>query len=79
MNMAALCSDHNEARGDGKKHALDELCKNGKQCVMMESDVHALRSEFNRNQSSCALKSCGRAQTITWNGSESRWPAAADS
>lgn len=46
---------------------------------MMESDVHAFRSEFNRNQSSCALKSCGRAQTITWNGSESRWPAAADS
>lgn len=43
---------------------------------MMESDVHALRSEFNRNQSSCALKSCGRAQTITWNSSESRWPAS---
>lgn len=46
---------------------------------MMELDVHALRSEFNRNQSSCALKGCGRAQTITWNSSESRWPAAADS
>lgn len=46
---------------------------------MMELDVHALRSEFNRDQSSCALKSCGRAQTITWNGSEHHWPAAADS
>lgn len=45
----------------------------------MESDVHALRSECNRNQSPCALKSCGRTRTITWNGSESRWPAAADS
>lgn len=46
---------------------------------MMEAAVDALRSEFNRNQGSCALKSRTRAQTITWNGSESRWPAAADS
>lgn len=46
---------------------------------MMGSDVCAPRSEFNSNQSSWALKSCGRAQTITWNGSESRWPASANS
>lgn len=45
----------------------------------MGSDVCALRSEFNSSQSSWALKSCGRAQTITWKGSESRWPAAANS